>query len=70
MSICVSVICSDANANKRLRLKGYSERDITFRRQHQLSCSIKAERSDFVLSNDGSLSFLEQQMTSLLSYLK
>ncbi len=68
--LSVSVICSDANANKRLRLKGYSERDITFRRQHQLSCSIKAERSDFVLSNDGSLNFLEQQMTSLLSYLK
>ena len=67
--LIVSIICSDAIANKRLRLKGYSERDITFRRQHQLPCSIKAERSDFVLSNDGSLNFLEQQMTSLLSYL-
>ena len=68
--LIVSVICSDANANKRLRLKGYSERDITFRRQHQLPCSIKAQCSDLVLSNDGSLNFLEQQMTSLLSYLK
>ena len=68
--LSVSIICSDANANIRLGLKGYSEADIAYRRQQQLPNSIKAERSNFVLSNDGSLNFLEQQMTTLLSYLK
>ena len=66
----VSVICTDANANNRLRDKGYSETDIAFRRQQQLPNSLKAEQSNIVLSNDGSLKFLEQQMTTLLSYLK
>jgi dephospho-CoA kinase len=68
--LVVSVICTDANANNRLRDKGYSETDIAFRRQQQLPNSIKAERSNMVLINDGSLKFLEQQMTTLLSYLK
>ena len=66
----VSIISSDANANTRLRMKGYSEMDIAFRRQRQLPNSTKAERSNFVISNDGSLSFLEQQLISLLSTLK
>lgn len=68
--LIVSVICTDANANNRLRDKGYSETDNAFRRQQQLPNSIKAEQSNIVLSNDGSLKFLEQQMTTLLSYLK
>ena len=66
----VSVICSDDNANIRLRLKGFSDADIALRRQEQLPNSIKAERSNFVLSNDGSLNFLEQQMIILLSFLE
>ena len=68
--LVVSVISSNANANIRLGLKGYSDIDIAFRRQQQLPNSIKAERSDFVLSNDGSLNFLEQQFITLLSTLK
>ena len=68
--LVVSIISSDANANIRLRLKGYSDMDIAFRRQQQLPNSIKAERSNFVLSNDGSLNFLEQQIISLLSTIK
>lgn len=68
--ISVSVICSDATANYRLQQKSYSEADITLRRQHQLPNSIKAKYADFVLSNDGSVNFLKQQMTLLLSYLK
>ena len=66
----VSVICSDASANVRLKLKGYSDIDIESRRQQQLPNSIKAERSNFVLSNDGSLNFLEQQIITFLSTLK
>ena len=68
--LVVSIISSDANANIRLRLKGYSDMDIAFRRQQQLPNSIKAERSNFVLSNDGSLNFLEQQIITLLSTIK
>ena len=68
--LVVSIISSDANANIRLRLKGYSDMDIAFRRQQQLPNSVKAERSNFVLSNDGSLNFLEQQIILLLSTIK
>ena len=68
--LVVSVISSDANANIRLEYKGYTEMDIAFRRQQQLPNSIKAKRSDFVLSNDGSLNFLEQQIITLLSTIK
>ena len=68
--LVVSIISSDANANIRLRLKGYSDMDIAFRRQQQLPNSLKAERSDFVLINDGSLNFLEQQIITLLSTIK
>lgn len=67
--LVVSIISSDANANIRLRLKGYSDMDIAFRRQQQLPNSLKTERSDFVLINDGSLNFLEQQIITLLSTL-
>ena len=68
--IVVSIISSDVNANIRLRLKGYTDMDIALRRQQQLPNSIKAERSDFVLSNDGSLNSLEQQIITLLTTLK
>ena len=68
--LVVSIISSDVNANIRLRLKRYSDMDIAFRRQQQLPNLIKAERSNFVLSNDGSLNFLEQQIISLLSTIK
>lgn len=68
--LSVTVICSDINATLRLRQKEYSESDISHRRLRQLPNSIKAERSNFVLSNDGSLNFLEQQINTLLSYLK
>ena len=68
--LVVSVICSDVNANIRLGFKGHSDIDIASRRQQQLPNPIKAERSNFVLSNDGSLNFLEQQIISLLSTIK
>lgn len=69
-NIVVSVISSNANSNIRLNLNGYSDMDIALRRQQQFPNSLKAERSDFVLSNDGSLNFLEQQIKILLSSLK
>ena len=68
--LVVSIISSDVNANIRLRLKRYSDMDIAFRRQQQLPNSFKAEQSNFVLSNDGSLNFLEQQIITLLSTIK
>ena len=68
--LVVSIISSDFNANIRLRLKGYSDMDIAFRRQQQLPNSIKAEQSNFVLTNDGSLNFLEQQIITLLSTIE
>ena len=68
--LVVSVISSESNTNFRLRGRGYSERDIESRRRLQLPNSIKAVKSNFVLSNDGSLKFLEQQIITLLSTLK
>ena len=68
--LVVAVVCSEENAKLRLRSKGFLDKDIAFRRQHQLPNSIKAKQSNFVLSNDGSLNFLEQQIITLLSTLK
>lgn len=66
----VSIVCSDLNANIRLRQKGFSDSDILLRRKQQIPNASKIERSHIVLCNDGSLNFLEQQITILLSYLK
>ena len=68
--LVVSIISTDANADIRLKLNGYTDLDIAFRRQQQLPNSIKVERSNFVLSNDGTLNFLEQQIITLLYTLK
>ena len=68
--LIVCVTCSDALANLRLLNKGLRESDIRLRRRQQLPNAIKVERSDFVLSNDGTLEFLHQQLILLISKLE
>lgn len=68
--LIVCITCSDATANARLLNKGLRESDISLRRSQQLPNAIKVERSDFVLSNDGTLEFLHQQLTILISKLE
>ena len=68
--LIVCINCSDALANLRLLNKGLQESDIILRRRQQLPNAIKVERSDFVLSNDGTLEFLHQQLILLISKLE
>lgn len=53
----------------RLSKKGISPKMALPRMARQLSTPEKAERADFVLSNNGSLSFLHQQIDRLLQVL-
>ena len=68
--LIVCITCSDTLANLRLLNKGLRESDIRLRRRQQLPNAIKVERSDFVLSNDGTLEFLHQQLILLISKLE
>lgn len=68
--LIVCITCSDALADVRLLNKGLRESDIMLRRLQQLPNNIKVERSDFVLSNDGTLEFLHKQLTLLFSKLE
>lgn len=58
----ISLWSSHSVASKRLKSKGLSDETIRARRARQLSTQEKAERADFVILNDGSLSFLESQV--------
>ena len=66
----VSVTCSDFISNKRLIEKGLSQTDISLRRNQQFSNSIKEELSDFVLTNEGSIQFLDIQINRLIHTLE
>jgi len=52
-------------AEKRMLLREYSKEEIRRRRQQQLSLEEKVRRSDYVISNSGSLEFLQLQIQRL-----
>lgn len=68
--LIVSIVCSDSTANDRLLNKGLRKSDILLRRRQQLPITVKVERSDYVLSNEGTLEFLHQQLIILISKLE
>lgn len=57
-------------ADRRLRDRGFASQDIGRRRRRQLSLGEKVRRSDFVISNAGSLEFLHQQCARLNAQLR
>lgn len=66
----VCVACCEPQQLVRLEKRGVSRELAKQRIAQQLPLSRKVERSDFVLSNDGSLEFLESQVCHLSKRLK
>ena len=58
-TICVE--SSPQVVENRILLKGYSKTETRQRRQRQMSLEEKIRRSDYVISNSGSLEFLKLQ---------
>jgi dephospho-CoA kinase len=56
--------------SERMSQRGYSEAEVEQRRSHQLPLTEKIRRSDYVISNAGSLEFLEKQIQRLSDMLK
>jgi dephospho-CoA kinase len=69
-STVVCVASSDAIRRERLRLRGLSEVQITARINSQIPIEQKVKGSDFVIWNDGELSFLRQQVGRLVTQLR
>lgn len=61
---CVAV--SPEIQRNRLQAKGYSAKEISIRLESQMSQSRKIKKSDFILLNAASLSFLESQVASMI----
>ena len=68
LTICVE--SAPEIAEKRLLLKGYSLTEIRQRRQRQMLLEEKIRRSDYVISNSGSLEFLKLQTKQLSKQIK
>ncbi len=66
----VSIYSSSGIVVDRMVQRGFSELEIEKRRARQLPLSEKIRMSDFVLSNDGNLRFLNSQIAFLIEYLK
>lgn len=68
LTICVE--SAPEIAEERLLLKGYSLTEIRQRRQRQMLLEEKIRRSDYVISNSGSLEFLKLQTKQLSNQIK
>ena len=66
----VCVFCNDATQSVRLERRGISKAQAMARKSRQLPLTVKAEKADFVLLNDGSLPFLERQIEQLISLIQ
>jgi dephospho-CoA kinase len=67
--LIVCVACSQETQLQRLRLRGIEAEDAKARIANQAPLSLKIEKSDRVLSNHGSIEFLEEQIDHLLKQL-
>jgi len=66
----VSVYSSLEVKTERLKKRGMVEADIRKRLDAQLDQESKANRSDFLILNNGSLDFLRRQVSECVSFLK
>jgi len=64
-SFVVCVSCSCEAMRRRMRRRGFSDDALERRRSRQSPLEDKRRRADFVLSNSGSLEFLERQIETL-----
>ncbi len=68
--LCISIFCSEPVRRRRLGLRGMSETEISRRDAFQFSCGKKALLADIVLFNDGSPSFLGEQIDVVIKKLR
>jgi len=61
----VSLSCPEPLQFKRLRNRGLSAKDIEARKLRQLPGREKESRADFIISNCGTIAFLEKQVSRL-----
>lgn len=66
----VSLSCPEALQLKRLRARGLSDEDIEARKLRQLPAREKDSQADFVISNCGTIAFLEKQVIRLSERLR
>ena len=66
----IAVFVDEAEQWRRLLRKGFSRETISARLSRQWSVSLKAEAADFVLLNQGSVSFLEEQTDYFLQTIQ
>ena len=66
----VSVYTSLEVKTERLKKRGMAETDIRARLNAQLDQETKANRSDFLILNNGSLDFLRKQVSECVSLMK
>ena len=64
-SVCV--MCPEAIVTARMLQRGFSKSAIEQRSMRQMALSEKMERADYVITNSGSLNFLNEQTLSLIA---
>lgn len=64
-SVCV--MCPEAIVTARMLQRGFSKSAIEQRSVRQMALSEKMERADYVITNSGSLNFLNEQTLSLIA---
>ena len=67
-TICIA--CTPVVVNKRMVSRGYSLSEIDKRRQWQMSLEEKVCRSDYVITNSGSIEFLKLQIKRLIKEIE
>lgn len=68
LTVCVS--SPSKVVLERMKGRGYSEDDVHQRRAHQLPLPEKVQRADYVISNAGSIEFLEEQISRLIESIR
>jgi len=68
LTLCIH--CQKSIRWKRLRQKGLSDSDILRREACQISSGDKESRADYVLTNSGTISLLNEQIIELISRLR
>jgi dephospho-CoA kinase len=66
-TVCIS--SPPAVVESRMAARGYTAEEVDRRRQRQMPLEEKMRRADFVITNAGSLEFLEQQTGRLIAQI-
>ena len=68
LTVCVS--SPPEVVSERMIGRGYSKAEVEQRRLHQMPLSEKIQRADYVISNAGSIEFLEEQISRLIKCIR